>query len=91
MHPVEATRASITLEGVCVSVGSALAVVHIATAGVLTPELGHTLWLVPLLGVDGFVRHGALLREDLQPPGFLEWLVPGRRRRSRAECLTRKI
>lgn len=80
VHPMEATRASITLEGIAATLCGALAVIHIVTLGRLTPELGHTLWLLPLLSVDAFVRYDAVLREAVRPPGFLEWLVPARLR-----------
>ena len=85
VHPVEATRASIILECVAASLCAALATIHFGTGGALTPELVHTLWLGPLLGLDAFVRYGAVLGEELHPPGFLEWLVPARFRRTRAE------
>jgi len=79
VHPATATRASITLECVCAALCAALGVIHIATAGLLTPELRHTSWLLPLLVVDAFVRYGVVLKDELSAPGFLEWLVPGGR------------
>jgi hypothetical protein len=85
VHPVAATRASITLECVCASLCAALAVIHIATGGLLTPELRHTSWLLPLLVADAFMRYGAVLKDELCAPGFLEWLVPGGRRGSRIQ------
>jgi hypothetical protein len=82
VHPGTATRASITLECVCAALCAALGVIHIATGGLLTPELRHTAWLLPLLVVDAFMRYGAILKDELSAPGFLEWLVPGGRRGS---------
>jgi hypothetical protein len=78
VHPVEATRASITLEGVVAFLCAALAIIHIATAGVSTPELVHTVWLLPLILADAFMRFDAVLKEETHPPGFLEWLLPAR-------------
>jgi len=31
-----------------------------------------------VVGIDGSVRYGRILREDRQPPGFYEWLMPRR-------------
>jgi hypothetical protein len=79
VHAVEATRASITLECIFAFLCAVMALIHISTGGV-TPRLGHTFWLLPVLLVDCFMRFHAVLKEEAYPPGFLEWLIPTRRR-----------
>lgn len=85
LHPLAATNASITLEKIAAVLCGALAMIHLFTGGSLTAELRHTLWLTPLLVVDGVMRLDVVMKEETPPPGFLEWLIPARFRRSLSE------
>lgn len=84
VHAVEATRASITLETICAILCGVMALIHVSTGGVATPALVHTLWLLPLLTLDSFMRFHAVLKEEA--PGFLEWLIPARWRQVETEA-----
>ena len=85
VHPITATRASILLEIVFMFLCCAFAMIYIMTMGMATSELVHSLWLVPLLGLDTFMRYAAVLRDEMYPPGFLEWLIPARVRQPHGE------
>jgi len=85
LHAVAATNASITLEKIAATLCGVLSVIHLSTGGLSTGELVHALWLTPLLVLDGVMRLDAMMKAETPPPGFLEWLIPTRFRRSLAK------
>lgn len=74
VHPVRAARASLFVEFLLLVLSGASQVIHVGTAGALTPEFR---WLVPamlVLGIDAAVRYGPASENGMHQPGFLEWI-----------------
>lgn len=73
IHPVACTRQSLVLEYIALALATAVLVIDRFTGNL--PELRTAAWICGVLtGLDVAFRYGPVFDDDLDAPGFWEWL-----------------